>query len=360
MQSRRSAAFLLGGEISVNRIAFGAMRLPTNGFRGPSRDPATGRAVLRRAVELGVTLIDTADFYRSGDGTVRANTLIHEALSPYPSDLVIATKVGPVFLPDGSFTHGKGADMRKLVEENLQSLGLDCLDLVYLRIGLMEVPHGESLAERFEALAALCEEGLIRHLGISNRYRPSRGSTLDCPGGGRSEQFPHCTAERPGAAEGLRGQQYRVQSVFPAGRRDHDDRRRPPRASGKSPWRDRKPDRFSMATGAVAGHDRDPWNWIGRSSGRECRRWRRGSDGRRSDRACLMAYLSANPASLETAILGGEASDYLAIAKNREAPKPFRFDQNRTDPARLRPSPGQLRMRARPGPTAPAGSCRII
>lgn len=168
MQSRRSAAFLLGGEISVNRVAFGAMRLPTNGFRGPSRDPATGRAVLRRAVELGVTLIDTADFYRSGDGTVRANTLIHEALSPYPSDLVIATKVGPVFRPDGSFTHGRGADMRKLVEENLQSLGLDCLDLVYLRIGLMEVPHGESLAERFEALAALCEEGLIRHLGISN------------------------------------------------------------------------------------------------------------------------------------------------------------------------------------------------
>jgi aryl-alcohol dehydrogenase-like predicted oxidoreductase len=123
--------------------------------------------VLRRAVELGVNHIDTADYYRSGDGTVRANTLIREALSPYPSALVIATKVGPTFGPGGP-SHAGPAGLRALVEANLASLGLERLDLCYLRVGAMTPPHGESIAERFEALAALREEGLIRHLGLSN------------------------------------------------------------------------------------------------------------------------------------------------------------------------------------------------
>lgn len=160
--------FHLGGDLPVDRFGFGAMRLPSQqGMFGAARDPEAGRAVLRRAVELGVNHIDTADFYVSGDGSVRANTLIREALHPYPSDLVIATKVGPLFGPDG-FRPGTGADLRGLVESNLENLGLERLDLVYLRIGAMEPPHGESLADRFEALAALREEGLIRHLGISN------------------------------------------------------------------------------------------------------------------------------------------------------------------------------------------------
>ena len=159
--------FRLGGDISVHRLGFGAMRLARGGWNGPTRDPETGRAVLRRAVELGVNHIDTADYYRSGDGAVRANTLIREALHPYPSGLVIATKVGPIFGPSGP-SHAGAADLRALVEANLESLGLDRLDLVYLRIGMMTPPHGESLSERFEALAALREEGLIRHLGLSN------------------------------------------------------------------------------------------------------------------------------------------------------------------------------------------------
>lgn len=162
-----SAEFRLGGDLTINRLGFGAMRLPRDGWDGPARDPETGRAVLRRAVELGVNHIDTADFYRSGDGRVRANILIREALYPYRPDLLIATKVGPVFGPDG-LRPAAPAEMRRLVEDNLKSLGLDRLDLVYLRIGIMTPPHGESLAERFEALAALREEGLIRHLGLSN------------------------------------------------------------------------------------------------------------------------------------------------------------------------------------------------
>jgi len=161
------AGMMTLGELTINRLGFGAMRLPTQGFNGPPRDPEAGRAVLRRAVELGVNHIDTAAFYRSSDGTVRANTLIREALYPYPPGLIIATKVGPVFGPGGS-VQAAPAQLRALVEENLETLGLDRLDLVYLRIGGMEVPHGESLAERFEALAALREEGLIRHLGLSN------------------------------------------------------------------------------------------------------------------------------------------------------------------------------------------------
>ncbi|MGW0599341.1 oxidoreductase [Streptomyces sp. NPDC002776] len=162
--------FRLGGDLLINRMGFGAMRLPTNSFHGPARDPEAGRAVLRRAVELGVDHIDTAAFYTSGDGTVRANTLIREALHPYPGGLVIATKVGPVFTADGGLaaTSDPGA-LRALVEENLTGLGLDRLDLVYLRIGGLALPpRGESVAARFTALAALREEGLIRHLGLSH------------------------------------------------------------------------------------------------------------------------------------------------------------------------------------------------
>jgi pyridoxine 4-dehydrogenase len=159
--------FTLGGTVRIHRLGFGAMRLARSAWNGPTRDPETGRAVLRRAVALGVDHIDTADYYRSGEGAVRANTLIREALSPYPLGLVIATKVGPVFGPSGPSQAGP-ADLRAAVEANLASLGLDRLDLVYLRIGAMTPPRGDSLGQRFEALAALREEGLIRHLGLSN------------------------------------------------------------------------------------------------------------------------------------------------------------------------------------------------
>ncbi|MCB9760757.1 MAG: aldo/keto reductase [Alphaproteobacteria bacterium] len=160
--------FLLGGDLPIRRMGFGAMRLPTASFGGPARDPRVGRDVLRRAVALGVNHIDTAAFYVSGDGRVRANALIREALQPYPPDLVIATKVGPIRGPDGALRPGTAAELRASIEVNLETLGLDRLDLVYLRIGMMGVPHGTSIAERFEALARMREEGLIRHLGLSN------------------------------------------------------------------------------------------------------------------------------------------------------------------------------------------------
>jgi aryl-alcohol dehydrogenase-like predicted oxidoreductase len=164
---RPGREFRLGRDLTINRLGFGAMRLARGGLYGPARDRAEGMAVLHRAVELGVNHIDTAWFYRAGD--VAANDLIREALSPYPENLVIATKVGPLLGPNG-FPEGQSdaAGLRQLVEQNLTSLGLDRLDLVYLRIGGRSEASGESVGERFEALAGLREEGLIRHLGVSN------------------------------------------------------------------------------------------------------------------------------------------------------------------------------------------------
>jgi pyridoxine 4-dehydrogenase len=143
------------------------MRLPTGTFTGPVRDPEDGIAVLRRAVELGVNHIDTASFYRRGD--VVANELVRRALAPYPDGLVIATKVGPMLGPDGiPALQATPGQLRGLVEDNLRELDVDHLDLVYLRVGAMNPPGGEPIAERFAALAKLRDEGLIRHLGVSN------------------------------------------------------------------------------------------------------------------------------------------------------------------------------------------------
>jgi aryl-alcohol dehydrogenase-like predicted oxidoreductase len=162
-----SGTFLLGGDLSVARLGLGAMRLPFGTFTGPARDPRDGTAVLRRAVELGVDHIDTASFYRRGD--VVANELIRQALAPYPDGLVIATKVGPMLGPDGvPALQATPGQLRGLVQENLRELGVDRLDLVYLRVGAQNGPGGEPVGDRFAALAALRDEGLIRHLGVSN------------------------------------------------------------------------------------------------------------------------------------------------------------------------------------------------
>ena len=162
-----SGTFAIGGDLPVARLGFGTMRLPTGTFTGPVRDPDDGIAVLRRAVELGVNHIDTASFYRRGD--VVANELVRRALAPYPDGLVIATKVGPMLGPDGTPTlQATPGQLRGLVEDNLRELGVDHLDLVYLRVGARNAPGGEPIAERFAALAKLRADGLIRHLGVSN------------------------------------------------------------------------------------------------------------------------------------------------------------------------------------------------
>ncbi|KAB8181938.1 aldo/keto reductase [Microbispora catharanthi] len=152
------------GDLTVNRMGFGAMRLTGSAAfdLGTPSDRERSIAVLRRAVDLGVNHIDTAAFYFSRLRS--ANELINRALAPYPDDLVIATKVGPGRDPSGEWLPLARPDqLRGQVEENLRQLGRDHLDLVYLRqAGL------DSIADHFGALAELREAGLIRHLGISN------------------------------------------------------------------------------------------------------------------------------------------------------------------------------------------------
>ncbi|HKS48386.1 MAG TPA: oxidoreductase [Amycolatopsis sp.] len=154
------------GDLTVNRLGYGAMRLMAKADGSPSdRDQVI--AVLRRAVELGVNHIDTAAFYFSS--LRAANELINSALRPYPEDLVIATKVGPGRDPSGNWLLPARPDqLRGQVEENLRQLGRDHLDVVNLRIGEALERGTGSLADRFGALAELQREGLIRHLGISN------------------------------------------------------------------------------------------------------------------------------------------------------------------------------------------------
>jgi aryl-alcohol dehydrogenase-like predicted oxidoreductase len=155
------------GDLTVNRMGFGALRLPQTGralapgAAPGDRDRAIG--VLRRAVELGVNHIDTAAFYFSSLRS--ANELINTALAPYPDDLVIVTKVGPGRDPSGRWLPAARPDqLRGQVEENLRQLGRDHLDVVNWR----RVEGQGSLAEHFGALAELRDAGLIRHLGISS------------------------------------------------------------------------------------------------------------------------------------------------------------------------------------------------
>ncbi|MFE9629924.1 aldo/keto reductase [Streptomyces sp. NPDC006463] len=151
------------GDLTVNRIGFGAMRLTHLADGSPSdRERVTG--VLRRAVELGVNHIDTAAFYFSPLRS--ANELINRALAPYADDLVITTKVGPGRDAAGQWWWAEPGQLRGQVEENLRQLGRDHLDVVNLRVPRRETTG--SVAEHFGALAELRTAGLIRHLGISN------------------------------------------------------------------------------------------------------------------------------------------------------------------------------------------------
>lgn len=161
-----AGAFLLGDR-SVTRLGYGTMQLPGKGAFGPPRDRDAALAVLRTAVEAGVNHIDTADFY----GPHVSNELIREALHPYPDDLVIVTKVGALRGADGSWEHAQEPEkLVQAVHDNLKSLGVDVLDVVNLRIieGEGMAPAEGSIEARYTALAELQQQGLIRHLGLSN------------------------------------------------------------------------------------------------------------------------------------------------------------------------------------------------
>ncbi|MBB3663201.1 aryl-alcohol dehydrogenase-like predicted oxidoreductase [Prauserella sediminis] len=155
------------GEFPVRRIGFGAMQLPGPGVMGPPRDRDEAIAVLRRAVELGVDHIDTAQFY----GPDVANELIREALHPYPADLVLVSKVGALRDAQGGFVPAqRPGQLRAAVEENLRTLGVDRLGVVNLRrMDEHELPADQliPLEDQLAEMVGLRAEGKIAGIGIS-------------------------------------------------------------------------------------------------------------------------------------------------------------------------------------------------
>jgi aryl-alcohol dehydrogenase-like predicted oxidoreductase len=158
--AQASGSFALGGDLPVHRLGYGSMQLTGDGVWGDPRDPDEAVRVLRRAVELGVTFLDTADSY----GPVVAEQLIKKALHPYPDDLVIATKAGLTRSGPGDWRPvGRPEYLRQQVELSLRNLGLERIDLHQLHRIDPKVP----LADQVGELKLLQDEGKIRHIGLS-------------------------------------------------------------------------------------------------------------------------------------------------------------------------------------------------
>jgi pyridoxine 4-dehydrogenase len=155
----------LADDLTLSRMGYGAMQLAGPGVWGPPRDRGEAVAVLREAVKCGITHIDTSDYY----GPHIVNELIREALHPYPKELHVVTKVGARRAADKSWPIALSREeLTTAVHDNLKHLGLDTLDVVNLRVGGFDRPTPGSIAEPFSVLAALRQQGLIRHLGVSN------------------------------------------------------------------------------------------------------------------------------------------------------------------------------------------------
>ena len=156
--------FKLAGDLILTRVGYGAMQLAGPHVFGPPADHDGAIAVLREVVELGITHIDTSDFY----GPHITNQLIKEALHPYPEQLRIVTKVGARRDEKGNWPRALAPEeLRQAVHDNLTNLGLNTLDVVNLRVGGLDAPEPGSIAEPFSVLAEMQQEGLIKHLGVS-------------------------------------------------------------------------------------------------------------------------------------------------------------------------------------------------
>ncbi|MGV7196927.1 oxidoreductase [Xanthomonas axonopodis] len=164
--TRLGGTFTLPGTgISIKRMGYGTMQLPGAHVWGPPRDKAAALAVLKEAVALGVDHIDTAEFY----GPHVSNQLIREALHPYADGLRIVTKIGIGRGSDASWNADRSpASLRRQVQDNLVSLGLETLDVVNLRLGALMDTDTSAIAEPVACLAELQREGLVRHIGLSN------------------------------------------------------------------------------------------------------------------------------------------------------------------------------------------------
>jgi pyridoxine 4-dehydrogenase len=153
-----------GTSLTVNRMGYGAMQLAGPRVFGPPKDPDAAVAVLKEAIASGVDHIDTSDFY----GPHVTNQIIKRALHPYPKNLVIVTKVGAKRGPDASWNRAESPDeLRSAVNDNLRNLGLESLDIVNMRVGLLALGDAP-VKGHVEVLLELKKQGKIRHIGLSN------------------------------------------------------------------------------------------------------------------------------------------------------------------------------------------------
>ena len=255
------------GDLEVARLGFGAMRLPGPDVWGEPEDPARAREVLRRAVALGVNLVDTAWFY----GPHVANRLIAETLHPYPADLVIASKLGGKRLPDKSWApFSRPDELREGCETDLRELRRDALDVAHLRyMGKgSPVPFAESL----DAMIALQKEGKIRHLGLSNVGPAELEAALArtpivsvqnlysvAGGGGMMARLTHAEVASPERVVAMceeRGIAY--MPFFPLGVGAHAKPDAAIAGGRGAPRRQARADRPRVAARAVAHHAPDP------------------------------------------------------------------------------------------------------
>ncbi|MBC8092104.1 MAG: aldo/keto reductase family oxidoreductase [Pseudonocardia sp.] len=164
MANLPGGTFTLADDLTVTRMGYGAMQLAGPHVFGPPADRAAAVAVLREVTELGITHIDTSDYY----GPYVTNEIIKDALHPYPDGLHLVTKVGALRDAEGGWPPARSPEqLRQAVHDNLKRLGLDAIDVVNLRVGGLDSPTPGSIAEPFTALAELQQQGLIKHLGIS-------------------------------------------------------------------------------------------------------------------------------------------------------------------------------------------------
>ena len=233
-----SGTFAIGGDLPVHRLGYGVMQLPGPGVWGPPRDHDEAIRVLRRVVELGVNLIDTADSY----GPFVADHLIREALHPYPEGLVIATKVGFTRQGPGQWVPvGRPEYLRQQVELNLRHLGVERLDLLQLHRIDPNVPLADQLGE----LAALQGEGKIRHIGLSEvPVEHIEAARKIAPIVSVQNRYNLADRGRERRPRPLRARGHRLHPVVPAGHRPAGRcgqpgraDRRATRASRRASWR---------------------------------------------------------------------------------------------------------------------------
>ena len=247
--------------LNVNRLGFGAMRITGAGVWGEPKDPAEARRVLRRAVELGVDFIDTADSY----GPEVSERLIAEALHPYPQGLVIATKGGLARSGPGAWHPlGRPEYLTQCVEMSLRRLKLDYIELYQLHRIDPKVPVEESLG----ALSDLQKAGKIRHIGLSEvslaEIKRAKKTVAIV-----SVQNRYNLADRSADAivRLLREGEPRFHPLVPRCRRGPGTPGRSPRPGGRKARSLRRPNRDRLAVASLEGHSADPGHLLGRASG---------------------------------------------------------------------------------------------